>query len=128
MISKFKISTELRKLIINDTSLKSYVGNQVYPLIAPVNTVGSFITYYRDEYSKEYTKCGVYNEKCTVFFAIVSDDYETSQTIVELVSNLLEGNHTDSNGNRFIVELEDATEDIDDNNMKFIQIISFKIK
>lgn len=64
--SKFSITTDIRKLLVNDNDLKALVGNNIFPLVAPEGTTGDFIMYYRDKYGKEYTNYGVFNDECTV--------------------------------------------------------------
>lgn len=125
-MSKFSITTDIRKLLINDSNLKSLIGNKIYPLFAPDNTQGDFIIYYRDEYSKEYATRGlITNEKCKIWVAVVSDNYDTSLQIAELVNDLIDGIHTDKNNNEYQCRLSDSTEDTADN--KYIQILVFEI-
>lgn len=125
-MSKFSITTDIRKLLINNEELKSLIGNKIYPLFAPDNTTGDFIIYYRDEYAKEYATRGIItNENCKIWVAIVSDNYDKSVQIVELVNSILDGYHKDKNNNEYQCRLSDSTEDSADK--KYIQILVFDI-
>ncbi|WP_321425015.1 DUF3168 domain-containing protein [uncultured Bacteroides sp.] len=125
-MSKFSITTDIRKILINNEELKSLIGNKIYPLFAPDNTQGDFIIYYRDEYSKEYATRGIItNESCKIWIAIVSDNYDKSIQIAEKVNDLVDGIHTDSNNNQYQCRLKDSTEDSADK--KYIQILVFEI-
>ena len=118
--SKFKIGTTIRQLLLNDENIHNAVGDNIFPLIAPEETTGSFIIYQRDEYSKEYTKQGIYEESCVMYITVVADTYDTSQKIAIDVNDLLE-NYTDN----FRIRLTDSTEDYADS--KFIQVLKFEI-
>lgn len=125
-MSKFSITTDIRKLLINDSNLKLLIGNKIYPLFAPDNTTGDFIIYYRDEYTKEYATRGIItNESCKIWVAIVSDNYDKSIQIVELVNSIIDGYHNDKMGNEYQCRLADSTEDSADK--KYIQILVFAI-
>lgn len=118
--SKFKIGTTIRQLLLNDEKIHNAVGDNIFPLIAPEETTGSFIIYQRDEYSKAYTKQGIYEEACIIYITVVADTYDTSQKIAIDVNDLLE-NYTDN----FRIRLTDSTEDYADS--KFIQVLKFEI-
>ena len=118
--SKFKIGTTIRQLLLNDEKIHNAVGDNIFPLIAPEETTGSFIIYQRDEYSKDYTKQGIYEEACIIYITVVADTYDTSQKIAIDVNDLLE-NYTDN----FRIRLTDSTEDYADS--KFIQVLKFEI-
>ena len=118
--SKFKIGTTIRQLLLNDEKIHNAVGDNIFPLIAPEETTGSFIIYQRDEYSKAYTKQGIYEEACVMYITVVADTYDTSQKIAIDVNDLLE-NYTDN----FRIRLTDSTEDYADS--KFIQVLKFEI-
>ena len=118
--SKFKIGTTIRQLLLNDEKIHNAVGDNIFPLIAPEETTGSFIIYQRDEYSKAYTKQGIYEEACIIYITVVADTYDTSQKIAIDVNDLLE-NYTDN----FRIRLTDSTEDYAES--KFIQVLKFNI-
>lgn len=118
--SKFKIGTTIRNLLINDTDIKALVDDKIFPLIAPEGTEGDFIIYKRDEYSKDYTKDGIYRESCIIYITVVSDTYDKSQKIAILINDLLEGYEDNYN-----IRLTDSTEDFAEE--KFIQVLKFNI-
>ena len=120
MASKFKIGTKIREWLLASSSITEKVGDKIYPILAPLNTTGSFIIYQRDEYSKDYTKFGVHSEKRKVFITVVSETYDESQEIAELLNNELEGLR-----DGFTIRLIDSTEEAIDN--KFLQVLLFQI-
>ena len=124
--TKFNITTDIRKLLTANTGLTANVSSRIYPIVAPEGTVGDMVLYYRDQYSKEYTQMGIYSENCKVFLAIVSDNYDKSIQIVQLVNDIIEGVHTDSKGEKYECRLMDSTEDFQD--FKYLQILLFEIK
>ena len=123
---KFRIGTVIRKILIDNEDVKQLVGDKIFPLVAPQSTEGDLIVYYRDEYSKDYTKMGVYNDNCKVYVTIVSDSYDRSQEIAEAVNNALEGTFFQNTDNQIQVRLSDSTEDYADN--KYIQVLLFEIQ
>ena len=124
--SKFRIGTVIRKILIDNEDVKQLVGDKIFPLVAPQSTEGDLIVYYRDEYSKDYTKMGVYNDNCKVYVTIVSDSYDRSQEIAEAVNNALEGTFFQNTDNQIQVRLSDSTEDYADN--KYIQVLLIEIQ
>ena len=124
--SKFRIGTVIRKILIDNEDVKQLVGDKIFLLVAPQSTEGDLIVYYRDEYSKDYTKMGVYNDNCKVYVTIVSDSYDRSQEIAEAVNNALEGTFFQNTDNQIQVRLSDSTEDYADN--KYIQVLLFEIQ
>lgn len=124
--SKFRIGTVIRKLLIENEAVKEFVGEKIFPLVAPQETKGDLIVYYRDEYSKDYTKMGVYNDNCKVYIVIVSEDYDRSQEIAEAVNEALEGTFFQNTDNQIQIRLSDSTEDYADS--KYIQVLLFEIK
>lgn len=121
--SKFKITTQLREVLLSSVGVSSLVSVRIYPIIAPKDTKGDFIIYQRDEYSKEYTKMGICSQRCRVYVNAVSDDYDRSQELAYQINECLEGFHTNLN---LDVKLIDSTEDFEDG--KFIQVLLFEIK
>ena len=65
--SKFKITSIIRQMLIDDEILRNYISvtvdgeieYKIYPIVAPEGTAGDFIVYYREQYSKKYIKMGV---------------------------------------------------------------------
>lgn len=121
--SKFKITTKVRTALLAKTEISEMVGTQVFPVVAPKDTKGDFIIYQRDQYSKEYTKMGIYEETCRVYISAISETYRRSQELAYQINESLEGIHMDLNMD---VKLIDSTEDFEDG--KYIQVLLFDIK
>lgn len=120
MLSKFKITTDARALLLQSTALLEIVGSKIFPLRADMDTEGSFITYSREQYSVTRDKMGIEEQKCRIAIVCVSSDYDESQGMIEAVFEALDGVH---NGVRY--ELVDSTEDFA--NEKYIQVALFEI-
>ena len=120
--SKFSITTELRKLLLANDDLKELVNNNIFPIVAPEDTVGNCIFYYRDKYKKEYTVNDfITNENVVVTFAVMSDDYDSTITIAELVNDILEGIHTNKDGYKYKCKMIESAEDLIDK--KYFQVL-----
>lgn len=119
----FKITTEVRTILLDEPGIVSLVDDRIFPVIAPENTKGDFITYQRDGYKQIYTKMGVADQIPYVNVAVVSGGYNRSQELASLIYDTLSGEF--SNPDMYI-QLEDSTEDFIDN--KFIQVLQFSIK
>jgi len=120
MAKKFGISTLLRNKLISDDTLNGLISNKVYPIVAPEGTEGNYVIYYRDRYSRDRTKVGIM-DTADVVFAVISDDYDTSQLIAETIDNVLDGYHSGIG----TVYLKDSTEDLIDK--KYTQILIYSI-
>ena len=57
---KWFIGNVVRSILVADEEVSEQVGNKVFPLVAPENTVGDFIVYSRQKYAKDTVKTGVY--------------------------------------------------------------------
>jgi len=121
--SKFKVTTKVRAALLDKSEITEMIGDQIFPVVAHKETEGDFIIYQRDEYSKSYTKMGVYEEKCRVYVNAISEDYDRSQELAYQINEALEGFHPDL---EIDVKLVDSTEDFEDN--KYIQVLLFEIK
>jgi len=121
--SKFKITTPVREILLNDERITALIGDKIFPVVAPNETEGDFIVYRRDRYVKSYTQMGISGQLCEVYVNVISDDYDRSQDLAYLVNEALEG--TFSNPDMKIT-LIDSTEDFEDE--KYIQVLLFKIE
>lgn len=119
----FKITTEVRTILLDEPEIVSLVNDRIFPVIAPENTEGDFITYQRDGYKQVYTKMGVADQIPYVNVAAVSSDYDRSQELASLIYDTLSGEFSNPD---IYIQLEDSTEDFIDN--KFIQVLQFSIK
>lgn len=121
-ISKFKVTTEMRALLLKDATVKGLVGDQIFPIVAPDGTRGDFIIYQRDEYSQEFTKMGKVSEDCEVLVFAVSENYKRSQDIAAAVKKSLEGRYSNPT---MEIWMSDSTEVFEDK--KYKQVLLFKI-
>lgn len=119
----FKITTELRAILLNDPEIVSLVDDKVFPIVAPEGTEGDFITYQRDGYRQTYNQMGVSEQIPVVNVAAISDDYDHSQEMASLIYDALSGEFRKPD---ITIQLEDSTEDFIDN--KYIQVLQFSIK
>lgn len=123
MIDMFKITTELRAILLENEEIIDLIDDKIYPIIAPEDTEGSFIVYQRDGYKQVYSKLGVAEQIPIVNIAAISDNYDCSQVLASLIYNSLSGKFRDPD---IHIQLEDSTEDFIDS--KFIQVLQFSIK
>jgi hypothetical protein len=122
---KWDIGNFIRTLLLEDDEIRERVGNHIYPIVAAENTVGDFIVYSRQNYSKSIDKMGVYEDIAKEAVVVVSDNYDRSIELAELIDNALTGTHR-SGECKFDIMLDDSTETFDDN--KYIQTLLFTIK
>lgn len=120
---KFKSTSIMRNLLLEDSRITDMVKDQVYPLIAPKDTKGDFIIYKRDEYMREYNKMSITSQKCRVYFNVISDKYIRSQELAFLIDDRLSGYWKEYD---LEIKLVDSTEDYEDG--KYIQILLFEIE
>lgn len=88
-MSTISFAKAINKLLSID-SIKSVVSNKVYPLIAPLNTTFPYIVFQRT--STPYgTKDNIYQDNVNIEIIAVSDNYDKSVELAELIRNELEG-------------------------------------
>ena len=119
-MSKWKATITVRSILLASPEIAAMLNGKIFPLVAPKDTEGDFIVVQRDKYSKQRSQMGVANEDCQVFVNIVSDDYDKSCILAELVDQALEGER-----NGLSIQLLDSTEDFESD--KFIQVLLFKL-
>ena len=122
-MNPFKSATEIRAILLSSEDIKEAIGEKVFPIIAPENTVGDFIAYQRDSYKQDSTKFGIYQQVPIVNVVAISENYDRSQHLASLIYDTLSGDFADPD---IHIELEDSTEDFIDN--KYIQVLQFSIK
>lgn len=122
-LSKFKITTPIRELLLADPEIVKMVKKKIYPLVAPQDIAGDFILYQRDEYSKEYNKMGITSQKCNVFIVAVSEDYDRSQHLAYLINEALDGHFPDL---KITIKLIDSSEEFGEG--KYIQLLLYSIE
>lgn len=87
-MSTISFAKAINKLLSTD-NIKSVVNNKVYPLIAPLNTNFPYIVFQRT--STPYnSKDNVYQDNVNVEIIAVSDNYDKSVKLAELIRNELE--------------------------------------
>ena len=123
---KWGIGNDIRDILLADAAVSGQVGNHIYPIVAAENTIGDFIVYSRQKYSKKTVQMGVYQDECEVAVVAISDNYDNAIALASSIDNALTGKHTLSNGIRLDIMLTDSTEVFDDN--KYIETLLFTIK
>ena len=71
---KWFVGNNIRDILLADSGVTAQVGTHIYPIVAAENTVGDFIVYSRQEYSKSLSKQGVYEDVCIVAVVGISAD------------------------------------------------------
>ena len=133
--SKFSITKDLLLLINENTGLTAYVGENIYPIVAPEtdsngNDINDCIIYYREKYSKQYVQNNIIvNENCKVTYVIISKNYPRSIAMAELLNDTIEGVHQNSDGYNYQCRLLDSDENVTGAKSDiYIQILTFEIK
>ncbi len=122
-MNKFKITTELRAILLASPAITALVDDKIFPLVAPEGTDGDFILYYRDGYKQERTKMGVATQKPLIYIIAISYDYDRSQDLATLIYETLEGSFSNPD---MRIRMEDSTEDYEDG--KYIQVLQFSVE
>ena len=124
---KWQIGNDIRVLLLADADIVQAVGQNIFPVIAPVDTDGDFILYKREKYSKNWTKMGVVEDDCQISITVISDNYDSATAIASMIDNCLTGQHfIKDNTVRMNIDLVDSTEDFEDN--KYFEVLLFRIK
>ena len=115
-------SAMVYRLLSSHSGVAAAVEDRIFPLVAPLNTCGDHISYYRDGVELTTSKMpGFAQFKVFFFVSIFSDDYMRSLTTSEEVFDALVGSH-----DGFKIEFHDLTESLID--QKFVQILKFSIR
>ena len=123
---KWRVGNDIRSILLKNEDIVNQVGTNIYPIIASENTIGDFIVYVRNKYSKSAVKMGVYSDECEVAVLGISDNYDSAIALASKIDNALVGLHTLENGVRLQITLVDSTETYDDD--KYIETLVFNIK
>lgn len=115
----------MREILLSFDEIVELVGEHIYPVVAPENTEGNFYVYSRTEYSRDYAKFGIQNDKATLLLRAVSDDYDTSILMAELADAVLSGPHKSEEGISIEFKLVDSKEGFDD--FKYYQDLFFAV-
>lgn len=123
MKNGFKITTEVRNILLASAEVTSLIGSKIFPVVAPDDTPGDLIIYQRDGYKTEYNKMGRHIDNPVVFVSAISESYTRSQDLASLIYEVLEGDFKNPN---MRIRLQDSTEDCIEG--KFIQVLQFSIE
>lgn len=118
---KFKAIKEIFSLLSNDPTIQTFVGDKIYPLVAPQDVEGDFIALRRDGYRRQDTKMGVAIQQSVFYVFVISEDYDRSLDIADVVYDVLEGDHPRD----LRIRMDDYTEEYVD--QKFIQVLRFNL-
>ena len=105
-MNKFKVTNEVRGILLKSKEIVGYVEDKIFPVMAPENTAGDYIIY----------------QTPLVNVIAISEDYGRSQDLASLIYDSLSGAWTDPD---MYIRLEDSTEGFIDN--KYIQVLQFSI-
>ena len=123
---KWFIGNEIRSIMLADEGIVEQVGNHIYPIVAAENTIGDFIVYSRQKYSKKTVQMGVYQDECELAVVAISENYDNAVSLASKIDNALTGKHVLASGMKVDILLSDSTEIFDDN--KYIETLLFTIK
>lgn len=119
---KFKAIKDIFSLLSNDPTIQTFVGDKIYPLVAPQDVEGDFIALRRDGYRRQDTKMGVAIQQSVFYVFVISEDYDRSLDIADVVYDVLEGDHPRD----LRIRMDDYTEEYVD--QKFIQVLRFNLE
>lgn len=123
---KWFIGNVIRDILLADLDVFGQVGNHIYPLVAPENTKGDFIVYYRQKYSKTLVKQGIVSDECEIVVIAISDNYDDALELASNIDAALTGTHRLDDGCKVDIILSDSTETFEDN--KYLETLIFSIK
>ena len=103
------------------------IKNKVFPIVSPSETTFPFLVYRRKGFEELSTKDKLYAESTLVELIIITDKYEESIELAELVRSTLENEKGIINNiNVDKIEVIDAFEDFTEN--AYLQNLTIKIK
>ena len=76
----------------NDSAITAYVGDKIYPVVAPYEVTNPYIVFLRmNDYGTGYSKDGVWGDTISFQVNVFSDKYIDSVDIANLVRKSFEG-------------------------------------
>lgn len=119
---KFFVLSDIVELLEADEQLRTLIGNNIFPIVAPRSTKGDFIAYQRDGIDGiQSSNMGGYALiRYSFFITSVSDDYDRGLSIANRAYEVMIGSHPFGK-----IRLEDFAETVVD--QKFFQSIKFSI-
>lgn len=82
-------NTAIYSILSGNEEIKKTVGNNIYPVVAPINTKNPYIVFKRQINTQNDNKDSRYSI-ITIELNVYSNDYQQSNKIAELVKNTLE--------------------------------------
>lgn len=128
MPNSILIGKVIYNILNNNDSLKTYVGDRIYPIVANEGTEFPFIVYSRTNVTPSYVKAGIYVDSTTVEINIVSTNYIESVDIANEVRNIMENIKGTSIDNLYIDEIKLSSCNEGFYEYAFVQILTFDIK
>lgn len=127
MISGININKYVRKFVQSCPELLEICPlANIKPLILPPNKY-PFISYVHGDIIPDYTKDGAVTDNVDVLFACVSDDYEESINMAEIIRELLENKmYEDDDVLIPCIRVNNISEDYIDN--AYIQMLTFSLQ
>jgi hypothetical protein len=89
---KFKAIRGILSLLSTDSTIRSYVEDKIYALIAPQDVEGDFLIIRRDGYRRQDSKMGVSLQASVFYVFVISDDYDRSLDIADKVYDAITQN------------------------------------
>lgn len=115
----------INQVLTSDATIKGYIGNKVYPLIADKGTTFPFIIYRRSSITPVDSKEGIYVTSAYYSVAIAAESYKDSISIARAVVGALTSAKGEIQGlNIQSISLTQSNEYWDD---EFVQELTFKI-
>lgn len=96
--SVLSAGNDIRDILLADEELSELVGTRIFPLVAPADTEGAFITYGMEKYDIMRTKFGAYDEIATFTYYIFSSDPDEALEIAEAFRRVILGVRIDGRG------------------------------
>lgn len=90
MVNSILIGKKIYSILSKDEQLTQAVKGQIYPLLANKSTTYPFIVYSRDNINASYCKDGNYQDDVGVTVVVVSNNYEESVEVANMVRKDLE--------------------------------------
>lgn len=90
MTNSILIGETIYKKLSKSDTLKKYLGNKIYPLVAENGEQFPYIVFYRDDIRAISCKDGYYEDAVTFTVAIISNKYIESLEIANEVRKILE--------------------------------------
>lgn len=127
MTNSLLIGKKIKSILSNNSEFKNKVSGQIYPLLANQSTKYPFVVYSRDAVDALYCKDGNYEDQVLVSTVIVSDNYEESVDIANMVRETFEC-LTYEDDDIYIAEvtLEGVSETTQDD--AYVQKLTFKFR